>query len=242
MRILIADDNPLTLRYLAEALGQLGHACATAENGSAALALAQARRFDLLLLDQRMPDLDGAAALQRLRADATAASQHAPAFATTAETDADLERGLQDQGFERLLRKPTDLTALSQALQGLATSFVRVEEPAVDYASAPLLDDAAACRSLGSAETAAALRQLFRSELEALPAELDACVANGDCAALRERLHRLCASAGFCGATRLELACRRLRASLAEATAVDPAHIEELRTAAQQTLQALPGA
>lgn len=240
MHILIADDNALTLRFLAEAAAQLGHRCDTTGDGGSALALARAQRFDLLLLDRHMPGLDGPGALQRLRADSAAASQHAPALATTADPSPELLRQLHQQGFDNVLTKPLDFATLEHALDRIAPRAGGVAEPIVDYAATALLDDAAACRSLGSLDNVVALRQLFRGELEALPAELDACQASTDCAALRERLHRLCASAGFCGAIRLEQACRRLRARLDQCANFTADDLDELRTAARQTLQLIP--
>ena len=59
-----------------------------------------------------------------------------------------------------------------------------------------------------------ALRSLFVAELEALPAEVESLAATGDVAGLRDRLHRLDASAGFCGAPGLQVAIAQLRTVL----------------------------
>lgn len=234
MELLIADDNTLSLRFLADAAAQLGHRCDTAADGLAALALARARRYDLLLLDIRMPGLDGPTVLQRLRADESAASHMSAALATTAANRAEHERVLRTQGFAGVLVKPIDLAGLQRALLTGSTAGMVAEPPAA-YADLPLLDDAAACRSLGSSESVAALRHLFLGELDSLPAELDACLALQDIGELRERLHRLCASAGFCGAAQLEHACRRLRSRLVGADTFLAVDLDELRAAAAAT-------
>jgi len=241
MELLIADDNTLSLRFLADAAVQLGHRCDKASDGLAALALARARRYDLLLLDVRMPGLDGPAVLQRLRADESAASRASAALATTAANASDLERTLRAQGFIGVLAKPVDLAGLQRALQTGGTPGM-VAEPAAAYADLPLLDDAAACRSLGSSESVTALRQLFLGELDSLPQELDACLALQDLAGLRDRLHRLCASAGFCGAAQLEHACRRLRSRLVNASTFCTDDLAELRDVAAATRRRLIGA
>jgi CheY-like chemotaxis protein len=241
MELLIADDNTLSLRFLADAAVQLGHRCDTVGDGLAALALARARRYDLLLLDVRMPGLDGPVVLQRLRADESAASRASAALATTAANASDHERSLRAQGFIGVLAKPVDLAGLQRALQTGGTPGM-VAEPAAAYADLPLLDDAAACRSLGSSESVAALRQLFLGELDSLPRELDACLAPQDLAGLRDRLHRLCASAGFCGAAQLEHACRRLRSRLVNASTFCADDLAELRDVAAATRRRLIGA
>ncbi|HSX59941.1 MAG TPA: response regulator [Tahibacter sp.] len=241
MELLIADDNALSLRFLADAAALLGHRCETAEDGEAALALARRRRYDLLLLDVHMPHLDGPAALACLRADATAASQRSPALATTADADPAVARELHTLGFAGVLHKPVDLDGLRAALQLGNGGHTGVAEAAPSYAEAPLLDDAAACRSLGSQETVIALRGLFAQELDALPGELDALLAKKDGVGLRERLHRLCASAGFCGAPRLEQTCRRLRTRVLADVTFTAEDLTQLHDVAAATRRALDG-
>ena len=73
----------------------------------------------------------------------------------------------------------------------------------------------------------------------ALPQELDACLAAADAAALRERLHRLTASAGFCGATRLEAAIRTLRGDIGHGASLQAATLQPLRETAAATLALL---
>lgn len=240
MHLLIADDNPLSLQFLRDAAQQLGHSCAEAADGEAALRRAQAERFDVLLLDLRMPGLGGLAVLQQLRASARAASREARALATTAEPDAALRTTLQAADFDGVLAKPLDIAALQRAL-----SPAGVAEPAAPYAlpaaaeAMALLDDALALRNLGSADSMHALRRLFRLELEALPGEIAAALAHGDTAVLTERLHKLCASASFCGAPRLDQACRTLRRHIDGGGALSAQELRTLLDAAEATLQAL---
>jgi DNA-binding NtrC family response regulator len=66
--ILIIDDDQALREGLAEALTDLGHVALEAGNGEAGLALQAARDVDAVLLDLRMPGLDGLEVLRRLRA------------------------------------------------------------------------------------------------------------------------------------------------------------------------------
>jgi CheY-like chemotaxis protein len=241
MHLLIADDNALTLQFLLDAAGQLGHTASGAADGKAALALAREQHFDLILLDRQMPGLDGPATLRALRADAGARSRGAPAIATTADLSPELARALLAQGFTTSLAKPLDLATLERVLNGGSGAVRQVAEDRSDaYAVLPLLDDTEAVRRLGGLDTVRSLRRLFRTELEALPGELDACVAQADIAALRERLHRLRASAGFCGASRLDQACLALRRQIDAAASFTAEDLRELRGVADATLLALP--
>ena len=210
-RLLIADDNPLSLKFLCDALSTRGYRCTAIEDGDAALALALAMHFDLLLLDLRMPGRGGDEVLAALRA-AAGPSRCAPALATTAEDSAALRERLLGAGFADVLPKPIAAAALQAA----------VARVLADGPGAAWLDDRHAFAIAGGdAKIVYALRKLLRDELEALPAELAAFKSHGDVAALGERLHRLDASAGFCGVPLLTAAAAHLRAAL-QATAAWP--------------------
>jgi CheY-like chemotaxis protein/HPt (histidine-containing phosphotransfer) domain-containing protein len=225
-RILVADDNPLSLRFLADTLADAGADVGEAVDGLAAVRCADDSAFDLLLLDARMPGLDGVAALARIRAGG-GPSRHAIALATTADDDAATAAALRECGFTVVLPKPLRIDALREAVARhlpVGTAFasapsrrdasihaVRDVDPHDDVT----LDDEQARRAAGGDEAiVAALRGLFVGELEALRAEMEAFAARDDRAALRDRLHRLDASAGFCGVPALVAASARLRGLL----------------------------
>jgi adenylate cyclase len=68
-RVLIADDNKVNRLLLSRSVELLGHRVSLAENGQVALEKLRAEPFDLLLLDIEMPELDGFAVLEQLKAD-----------------------------------------------------------------------------------------------------------------------------------------------------------------------------
>jgi len=68
-RILVVDDQEYNRDVLARPLQKEGHEVAVAENGIQALELLQQRNFDLVLLDVMMPEMDGYAVLQRMKAN-----------------------------------------------------------------------------------------------------------------------------------------------------------------------------
>jgi len=67
--ILVVDDNAANLDMLSRRLVRQGHRVVTAENGRAAMETVRAQPFDLVLLDIMMPELDGYAVLEQLKAD-----------------------------------------------------------------------------------------------------------------------------------------------------------------------------
>jgi class 3 adenylate cyclase len=69
-RLLIVDDNKVNRLLLSRNLQMQGHRTALAENGRIALDMLRREPFDLLLLDIEMPEMDGFAVLEELKADA----------------------------------------------------------------------------------------------------------------------------------------------------------------------------
>jgi class 3 adenylate cyclase/CheY-like chemotaxis protein len=65
--VLVVDDNESNRELLARRLQREGHVCAFAENGRESLALATRERFDVILLDILMPEMDGYQVLQALK-------------------------------------------------------------------------------------------------------------------------------------------------------------------------------
>jgi len=64
--ILIAEDNPLVISFLQAALGKFGFEIETTDNGKSAVALTQTKHFDLVLLDNDMPVMDGLTACRKI--------------------------------------------------------------------------------------------------------------------------------------------------------------------------------
>jgi two-component system cell cycle response regulator CpdR len=60
-KILVADDEPSVRQFVERALNYAGHAVTAVADGNAALAALEKQKFDLLLTDIVMPDLDGIA-------------------------------------------------------------------------------------------------------------------------------------------------------------------------------------
>jgi len=196
-RVLLAEDDPVSASFLGEALRGLGLEVCVCDRGREALRLARSEHFDLLLLDCRLPGMGAQGILEALREGPDAASRDAHVLATSAEVTPALERDLRALGCRALLRKPLRLAELEREVRRHA--HIPAER---------LVDDAAGLEASGSPDNLRALRALFAGELDALAGEL-ACLL-GEREALRERLHRLRASCGFCGALALGSACATL--------------------------------
>ena len=117
-RILIVEDDPRVAHVIRETLALEGDADWTVEvatDGARALALAYAAPPAVVLLDVRLPDLDGAEVYRRLRAEASTNGAHI--LFLTAGASFDLhQRGIED-GV--LLRKPFDPDTLVSLVRAL---------------------------------------------------------------------------------------------------------------------------
>lgn len=103
-KVLIADDSPASRELLSTILAQLGCDVELAENGADAVQGAQLVNPDLIILDIRMPVLDGYEAMRSLRQDPRFSTL--PIIALTAHAmDGDREKGLA-AGFTEYVTKP----------------------------------------------------------------------------------------------------------------------------------------
>ncbi len=104
--ILIADDNRVNRLLLGRGLEQEGHTVAFAENGGEALGQLRGGRFDLMLLDVLMPELDGYGVLEELQRDPHL--RDIPVIVTSSLDELDSVVRCLQTGAEDYLTKPVN--------------------------------------------------------------------------------------------------------------------------------------
>ena len=117
LRALLVDDNPVNQKIGHQLLMRMGFHVTPAWNGRQALELLRAERFDVVLMDCQMPEMDGYDATRALRrADSGVLDCGVPVIAMTANALAgDRERCLA-AGMDDYLTKPIHRTSLAAAL------------------------------------------------------------------------------------------------------------------------------
>lgn len=105
--ILIIEDNARNLKLARDILNYVGYRTLEAGNAEDGLALAQARRPDLVLMDVQLPGMDGVEALGRLRTDPVTSG--IPVVALTAFAMKDDRDRLLAVGFDAYLEKPLNV-------------------------------------------------------------------------------------------------------------------------------------
>ena len=114
-QILVVEDNDKNMKLFRDVLHANGYYTLEATTGARAVELASERLPDLVLMDIRLPDVDGVEVLGRLRADERTVD--IPVLAVTAQAmEGDRERFLA-AGFDGYLAKPVEVRELAAAVK-----------------------------------------------------------------------------------------------------------------------------
>ena len=127
-RVLIVDDNPVNRQLVRDVLEPEGLAVEEAENGVQALEKARASRPDLVLMDIRMPEMDGFAALRAFGDDRRLSD--IPIVALTASVMTSEAARIREAGFDGYLHKPVSREILLGELAHYLThERIDLEQP-----------------------------------------------------------------------------------------------------------------
>ena len=117
LRVLLAEDTDVNRELVIELLRKRGHSVEAVENGREALAAVTKDRFDVVLMDEQMPEMDGLEATRAIRAQEAATGKHQIIIGLTGNvTDEDNERRIA-AGMDGFLAKPFDMYALFEVVE-----------------------------------------------------------------------------------------------------------------------------
>jgi two-component system, response regulator PdtaR len=123
-RVVIAEDEALIRMDLAEMLAEEGYdVVAAVEDGEQAVERSEELRPDLVILDVKMPRLDGIAAAQRI-----ASQRIAPVVMLTAFSQRDLVESARDAGAMAYLVKPFGKSDLLPAIEMAVSRFAELQQ------------------------------------------------------------------------------------------------------------------
>ncbi|HXJ67411.1 MAG TPA: response regulator, partial [Verrucomicrobiae bacterium] len=139
LRILLVDDDAVNQLVTTSALHRVGYNVEVAHNGHRAIELTEGERWDLILMDMQMPDLDGCRTTSAIRARERGAWR-TPIIGLTANADhkADRDR-CTAAGMDVVLGKPINLELLTTLVEKYTSRDGRAFEPEVPAAASPKL-------------------------------------------------------------------------------------------------------
>lgn len=114
-RVLVAEDQPINRMVTTKLLETLGLESEAVENGLDAVQRLKQARFDLVLMDCHMPEMDGFEATRVIRSSEEL--RDLPIIALTASTGPEDKRRCDDAGMDAIVEKPIELEALKRVLR-----------------------------------------------------------------------------------------------------------------------------
>ncbi|WP_426193679.1 two-component regulator propeller domain-containing protein [Massilia sp. DWR3-1-1] len=215
LRVLCAEDFPTNQIIIRMMLQDLGHQVDIADNGLLALAACARQRYDVILMDGRMPELDGASATRSIRAggppEAPVQDRELMIIALTANASEEDRARYLAAGMDDFLTKPIDEDALHQHLwraierqlaRGIALSPMApgsatpVADPgAIGVADLDAMFGVVTAAGGRAGELAARLLAAFAADLPARRVELAGAIARRDHEHAARVLHGLKGSA-----------------------------------------------
>ena len=137
LKILVAEDTPFNQKFISRLLGRWGHTVIIVGDGRKAVAAIAEDRYDLILMDVQMPEMDGFEATARIREIEEKKGDHTPIIAMTAHAmKGDRERCIE-AGMDDYVPKPISSEALLNAIRMLVP-----ERPGPKKEKSPVIENA----------------------------------------------------------------------------------------------------
>ena len=224
LRVLVTEDTEINRELIGELLTKRGHSVSAVSDGLEALAAFEREPFDVILMDQEMPNMNGLDATRAIRKLETSSGRHARIIGLTGNATSEDERRCLNAGMDAFLSKPVRMEKLYEAVESnLQTSseFDRTQ-------SAPVpLDPATTKEAVAEDQSVAAhlhratggnqklQRTLVKSFLQDAPKTLSLirrAIAKKDALKLASAAHALKGSISIFGAAKAVAVARELEA------------------------------
>ena len=130
MHVLFVEDDAMNRRVVKDMLSVVGAQMAEAESAEIGLKMIEANEYDMILMDLRMPGIDGLDAIGRIRARGDAKAD-LPLIVVTADMAAGLRDRCIDVGADDVIMKPVAMTKLLKAMSDTISGTARGSRAAI---------------------------------------------------------------------------------------------------------------
>jgi CheY-like chemotaxis protein len=111
--VLVVDDNTICQKVCKRLLEKMGHTCEVASNGAIAVNMVADSSFDIVLMDLRMPVMDGIDSALSIR---SSLHSEVPIIAFSAESDESIRDATKDAGMNDFIEKPATSSVLEEVI------------------------------------------------------------------------------------------------------------------------------
>lgn len=116
-KVLVADDNPINLTVAEGLVKTYGLIAEKASGGAEAIELCMKNQYDIIFMDQMMPEVDGIKAMNEIRKISDFYEKECKIIVLTADAMAGVRDRLMNEGFDEYLCKPLELHRLESLLR-----------------------------------------------------------------------------------------------------------------------------
>ena len=121
LRILAVDDTPMNLMVVKKLLRDTKSVVETASSGAEALRMTEGNRYDVILMDHQMPEMDGIECLHRIRTQENGKCKESKVVCLTANVGTEMEKLFLLEGFDGYLSKPVKGKILEEEIVRLTS-------------------------------------------------------------------------------------------------------------------------
>lgn len=216
LQILVAEDTDVNRELVTELLHKRGHTVVAVADGRAAIAALSKKRFDVVLMDEQMPGMDGLEATRTIRQMERASGKHQIIIGVTGNVAEEDKQRRIEAGMDGYLTKPFDMHVLFQIIEARSSGGQVIapwQSPAAG--SAPPAEDVAAHLERttgGNKKLAQSLVKSFLADAPKKLSDIRRTVAQKNAAKLARAAHSFKGSAAIFGPSNAVAAARNLEA------------------------------
>lgn len=213
LRILVADDSEINRELAMELLRTRGHSTVGVSDGRQVIEALKKQRFDVVLMDEEMPEMGGIEATLAIRKAELSSGRHQAIIGLSGNVTKEDEEESLKAGMDGFLSKPFDMHKLFQTLESAALGASRIETPpALKTPDAPV-EDVAAHLQRTTAGNDKLIRSLIKSFLADAPRKLSAirqAISRKNAETVGSTAHALKGAVAIFGAPRAVASARNL--------------------------------